>query len=333
MHLNKKIIYLSVLSLMLSTVNATEIIGRGASFPAKVYQEWCAAYNKETGKNITYFPTGSGDGIISIKNRKVDFGGSDKPLAPWRLKRYQLSMFPTIIGSIVLAYNIPGVGDNELRLSEKAIGAIFSGEVKYWDDTVITAYNEHLNLPHKPIKVAVRSDGSGTTYNFVYYLRKIDYAHFKKATKDFDWKANTVAADGNDGVAQKIIDNEYSIGYIGYSHKEKFNIAAATIENKSGHWVTASVASCQDGAKYAKLDKDRDFCTMIAYPEGDTSYPIIATSYVLLADENHQKNQDIVHFYDWVFTNGAKIAEKYGYVSLPKNTIKEIKSYWKLRVI
>jgi len=333
MNIRKKMIYLVLFSVALTALNATEITGRGASFPAKVYQEWCTAYNKETDNNITYVSTGSGDGILSIKNRKIDFGGSDKPLQPWRLKRYKLSMFPTIIGSIILAYNIPGVADNELMLSEEAIGDIFSAKAKYWDDPVITANNKHLTLPHKLIKVAVRSDGSGTTYNFVYYLRKIDYKHFRKATKKFKWKANTIAAEGNGGVTQLIKNNEYSIGYIGYAYKEKFKMTAATIENKSGQWVTANIASCQDGARYAKLDKKRDFYAMIAYPDGDSSYPIIATSFVLLANENHQENKDIVHFYDWVFKNGAKIAEKYGYVSLPNKTIKEIKSYWKSKAI
>lgn len=310
---------------------ADSLSGRGASFPSKVYKDWIEAYHEATGHKIKYEATGSGDGILSIKNRKCDFSGSDKPLRSWRLRRYGLSMFPAIIGSIVLAYNIPGVEDNQLRLSEEAIAAIFNGKAKFWDDSLITKYNKDLNLTHEPIRVVVRKDGSGTTFNFTYYLRKIDYEHFKKASKLPKWEVDAIRSEGGSGVAKSIQETPYSIGYVDNGKKQSKNLTAATLQNKEGYWVRPTLQACKDGAKYGELHKDNDFYTILAYPEGKTSYPLIATSFILLPDENKKTNAKVTDFYAWALENGEELAAKRGYAVLPKSTVEEIKAYWKER--
>lgn len=330
----KKIIAGTFSILVLLTIGqASDIEARGASFPKAVYTDWMKAYEETTGKKIEYTPTGSGDGIVSAVRRKSDFSGTDKPLRSWRLERYKLTMFPAIVGSIVLAYNIPGVGDNALKLDEKAISSIFSGEAKFWDDPIIVKENRHLKLPHEPIKVVVRSDGSGTTYNFTYYLRKIDYTHFKKAKKNFDWKANTTAVEGSSGMSKQIKSTEYSIGYTDFSYKQKYDLNVATLKNRAGKWVSPSLKTSRDGAKYANLSKENDFYGIIAYPKGKTSYPIIATSFVLLPYEKKEKNREIIEFFHWAFLHGEAIANKHGFAMLPKETIKEIDLYWEEKVL
>lgn len=324
---------MTVLVVISNAAGNVEINARGASFPKAVYAEWIEAYEAETGVHITYDPTGSGDGIISAVQRSSDFSGTDKPLQQWKLKRYELNMFPAIVGSIVLSYNIPGVGDSELKLSEDAIGAIFSGRAKFWDDARIVKHNKGLNLPHEPITVVVRTDGSGTTYNLTYYLRKIDYKHFKKAEKLFDWEANTIGAKGSSGVTKLIKATPYTIGYVDYSNKKKHNLNCATIENKAGKWVLPSLQSATIGAKYANLDKKKDFFGVIAYQNGKSSYPIIATSFILLPQENKEKNKEIIKFFEWAFNNGEYIANKHGFAMLPEKTIRDIKSYWSEKVL
>ncbi len=329
----KRLVFGTVAALTLaSSVNAYELNGRGASFPAPVYKAWAEAYNKATGNKINYTASGSGDGIKSITKRIVDFAGSDKPLKPETLAKKKLYMFPAIVGSIVLAYNIDGVKDNELKLSEKAIAAIFSGKAKYWDDEVIKENNKDLKLPHEPINVCVRADGSGTTYNFTYYLSKIDPADFK-AKKKFNWKANVVAGKGNQGVTANIKNTKNSIGYIEYSYKLESGLPAATVENREHKFVKPTVKSFQDAAKYASWDKKDDFYALIAYPKGETSYPIVAASFILLDKEKTEKNNQVAGFYKWAFENGAEAAAKLGYVALPEATVKEIEAYWESKGI
>ncbi len=329
----KKIITAVVVtSVALSAVHADELKGRGASFPGPVYKAWTAEYFAATGKKVNYTPTGSGDGIKSIKKRMVDFAGSDKPLKADKLQKAKLHMFPSVIGSIVLAYNIDGVKDGELKLSRAAIAAIFTGKASFWDDVVIMKENEGLTLPHAPITVAVRADKSGTTFNFTYFLNKIDPE--LKVSKKPTWKASrVVAGKSNSGVSANIQQIKNSIGYIEYSYKIKLGLPAAQIENKEGKFINPTVASFQDAAKYATWTADNNFYAVIGDPAGATSYPIVAATFLLLPEEKMQINKEVTAFMDWAYTNGDKAASDLGYVPLPSSTKDAIRAYWEAKKI
>ena len=314
-------------SLATTTIMADELQGRGASFPGPVYKAWISDYNAKTGEKVNYTPTGSGDGIKSIKKRMVDFAGSDKPMKSKKLKKNKLFMFPTVVGSIVLSYNIPGIKDGELKLSEKAVAGIFSGKITHWDDAAITSVNPNLKLPHEKMTVAVRADKSGTTYNFTYYLNKLDSSF--KVSKKPNWKGNVVAGKSNSGVSANIQQTKYAIGYIEYSYKQKLGLAAAQVENKEGEYITPTLDSFQDAAKYAKWTPDNDFYAVIAYPDGKTSYPIVAATFALIPIEKTDTNKQVTKFFDYAYTNGDKIATDLGYVPLPKETKDMIRKYWK----
>ena len=325
--LKKIVSSVAVLALASTVVNADVIKGRGASFPAPVYKAWTSAYNKATGVAVDYTPTGSGDGIKSIEKRIVDFAGSDKPLKPKSLKKHKLYMFPAVVGSIVLAYNIDGVKDGELKLSREAIAAIFDGKATNWDDAVIAKDNKGLKLPHAPITVAVRADKSGTTFNFTYFLNKIDSSF--KVSKKPNWAApKVVAGKSNSGVTANIKQIKNSIGYIEYSYKLKENLPAAQVQNKAGKFIKATVPAFQDAAKYAKWSKDSDFYAVIGDPDGETSYPIVAATFILLAAEKTDMNKKVTKFFDWAYKNGDKAAADLGYVPLPASTKDEIRKYW-----
>jgi len=324
----KKIITAAVAaSVALSAVNADELKGRGASFPGSVYKAWTSEYFAATGKKVNYTPTGSGDGIKSIKKRMVDFAGSDKPLKPEALRKAKLYMFPAVVGSIVLAYNLDGVKDGELKLSRAAIDAIFSGKAKFWDDAIITKDNAGLKLPHEPITTCVRADKSGTTFNFTYFLNKINPE--VKVSKKPTWKAaKVVAGKSNSGVSANIQQIKGSIGYIEYSYKTKLGLPAAQVENKEGHFINPTVKSFQDAAKYASWTPKNDFYAVIGDPAGATSYPIVAATFILLPEEKKETNKEVTAFFDWAFNNGDKAAADLGYVPLPASTKDAIRGYW-----
>ena len=321
-----------VASLALTTVNASDLKGRGASFPGPVYKAWTSEYYAATGKKVNYTPTGSGDGIKSIIKRMVDFAGSDKPLKADKLAKEKLYMFPSVVGSIVLAYNLDGVKDGALKLSRAAIDAIFSGKATHWDDALITKGNEGLKLPHEPITTCVRADKSGTTFNFTYFLNKLN-ADFKVSKKP-TWKAaKVVAGKSNSGVSANIQQIKGSIGYIEYSYKIKLGLPAAQVENKEGHFINPTVKSFQDAAKYATWTADNDFYAVIGDPAGATSYPIVAATFILLPKEKTETNKQVTAFMDWAYTHGDKAAADLGYVPLPKETKDAIRAYWEAKKI
>ncbi|MDD5406493.1 MAG: phosphate ABC transporter substrate-binding protein PstS [Sulfurovaceae bacterium] len=327
MTLKKLITSAVVASVAISSIHADSIQGRGASFPAPLYQAWTSAYYGATKNQVNYTSTGSGDGITSISKRMVDFGGSDTPLEQAKLKAAKLYMFPTVIGSIVLAYNIDGVKDGQLKLSRAAIAAIFSGKAQYWNDAVITKDNKGLKLPHQPITVAVRADESGTTYNFTYFLNKIDPTF--KVSKEPTWQApKLVAGKSNSGVSANIQQIKNSIGYVEYSYKIKLGLPAAQVQNQEGHFIKPTVKSFQDAAKYATWSPKNDFYAVIGDPKGATSYPIVASTFILLPTENVDKDKKVTAFFDWAYSHGDKQVSDLGYVSLPLSTKNQIRSYW-----
>ncbi len=332
MRLSKLLTVALVATVTSTFVYADELKGRGASFPAPVYKAWTSDYFKATKNQVNYTPTGSGDGIKSITKRMVDFAGSDKPLKPKILKKKKLYMFPAVVGSIVLAYNIDGIEDGKLKLSRKAISAIFSGKATNWDDAIIAKDNKDLKLPHAPITVAVRADKSGTTFNFTYFLHQLDKSF--KVSKKPKWKApKVVAGKSNSGVSANIQQIKNSIGYIEYSFKEKLGLPAAQVENKEGKFINPTLESFQDAAKYAEWTADKDFYAVIGDPKGETSYPIVAATFILLPTEKVDTNKKVTKFFDWAYTNGDKAASDLGYVPLPKETKDAIRKYWETKGI
>src|SRR3954462_7388177 len=90
-----------------STAAAADISGAGATFPAPVYAKWAEAYKARTGIGLNYQPIGSRGGIKQIKAKTVAFGAPDKPLKLQDLDEAGLYQFPTVIGGIVPALNVP----------------------------------------------------------------------------------------------------------------------------------------------------------------------------------------------------------------------------------
>ena len=80
---------------------------RWCNLPAPVYAKWADTYQKETGNKVNYQGIGSSGGVKQITANTVDFGASDAPLSDEKLNQEGLFQFPTVIGGVVLAVNIP----------------------------------------------------------------------------------------------------------------------------------------------------------------------------------------------------------------------------------
>ncbi len=317
-------------SLLLTSLSASEVIkGSGASFPYSVYQKWLKAYNKETGIKIDYIKKGSSKGIKDAKARAVDFAGSDKPLSPKALKKSGLYQFPGVVGAITMGYNLPGV--SELKLSRAAIVGIAKGAIAYWDNKLIAEANKGVKLPHKKLTFVHRADGSGTTYNFTYFLSKVDKKWRKTygAKKSLSWPGDHhIGGKTNSGVAALLKQTKYSVGYIDYADAKNNDIAMATIENREGNFIKPTLKSFQIAAAKASLDPKKDFYAVIADPKGANSYPIVAATFILLPSEKPAMNKKVTQFYDWCYVNGQEIAKSLGFVPLPDTLVTKIRAYW-----
>ena len=316
------------------SLSADTISGAGATFPAPVYYEWAHDYYKVTGNKVNYQSIGSGGGIKQVSARIVDFGASDKPLKPKKLDRKRLYQFPAVIGSIVVIYNLTGIKDMQLRLENEDVADIFAGRIKYWDDKKITEDNPGIKLPHKAITVVHRSDGSGTTFNFTYYLSHVsDYwANNIGVGKAVDWPVG-IGGKGNEGVSNLVKQTPYSIGYVEYAYKLQNNFKAATLQTKSGKWVKPVEENFKAAAKYAKWGPKNHFYQILALQPGDNSYPIVAGTFILLPREKPERDKKVTAFFDWAFKHGDAAASKLGYIPLPASTKEKIREYWKMHGI
>jgi phosphate transport system substrate-binding protein len=326
----KKMVALALASTVALTAASAEVIkGSGASFPYSVYQNWIKEYNAQTGIKIDYIKKGSSKGIKDAKARSVDFAGTDKPLSPKTLKKEKLHQFPAVVGAITMAYNIPNI--NKLNLTRAAIAEIALGDIKYWDNEIIAIANPGVKLPHKKITFVHRADGSGTTYNFTYYLSKSNSEWKNKfgAKKSLSWPGDHhIGGKANSGVAALIKQTPYSIGYIDYADAKSNNISMASVQNKEGYFIKPTLKSFQTAAAKASLNPKKDFYAMVADPDGKGAYPIIASTFILLPVEKQAMNKNVTKFYDWAYKNGQGIAEELGFVPLPDSLTNKIRNYW-----
>ncbi len=332
--LKKMTLGIAAVAAISSTLSADRISGAGATFPAPLYFDWAYDYHKATGNEVNYQSIGSGGGIKQISARTVDFGASDKPLKPKKLDKKRLYQFPAVIGSIVVVYNLPEVADMQLKLENKDVADIYLGKIKYWDDKAIAEDNPGVKLPHKKITVIHRSDGSGTTFNFSYYLAHVseDWANNVGIGKALDWPVG-IGGKGNEGCANLVKQTPYSIAYVEYAYKVQNNFKAATLQTKSGKWVKPVEENFKAAASHAKWGPKNHFYQILALQPGDNSYPIVAGTFILLPREKTETNRKVTAFFDWAFKNGDAAAKKLGYIPLPASTKEKIRQYWKMHGI
>ncbi len=312
-----------------SMIAAEKINGAGATFPAPCYYDWAYNYQKATKTRVNYQSIGSGGGIKQITERVVQFGATDAPLTPKELDKAKLFQFPAVFGSIAVAHNIPGVKDEALKLKNNVVAEIFAGTITMWNDPKIVADNAGLNLPAQKIIVAHRSDGSGTTHVFTDYLTNVSPMWKSKfgTGKAIGWAVG-VGGKGNEGVTNLIKQTPYSIGYIENAYKEKNNLSAATLQTASGKWVSARQQNFQNAIKQASWTKKDHFYGSLVAEKGDSTYPIVAATYILMPRETVDVNKETIQFFDYSFRNGDKAAQKLGYIPLPVETTNLVREYW-----
>lgn len=307
------------------------ISGAGATFPAPLYAKWAESYRSAAGVDVNYQAIGSGGGIKQIKEGTVDFGASDKPLKPDELAAAGLYQFPTVIGGVVPVVNLPGIKTGQLHLTGELLGEMFLGKIKSWDDPAVASLNAGTKLPHLPLTVVHRSDGSGTSFLFTSYL----------SLKNPEWKAKVGASDavswpvgiggkGNDGVSAFVRQTAGSIGYVEYAYAKQNAMTAVGLQNAAGSVVEPSAANFAAAAAGADWTAAPGNYLLLLDQPGAQSWPITGATFILLHAQQSDaaKGRAVLNFFDWAYTNGDAQASSLDYVPLPASVKTLVRRQW-----
>jgi phosphate transport system substrate-binding protein len=315
-----------------STAQAADISGAGATFPYPIYAKWADAYKKETGIGLNYQSIGSGGGIKQIKAKTVTFGATDAPLSGEELDKVGLVQFPMVMGGIVPVINLEGIKPGEIVIDGPTLAKIFMGEVTKWDDAALKKLNPDVKLPSSAIAVVHRSDGSGTTYNFTNYLSKVSPEWKDKVgtEKAVEWPVG-IGAKGNEGVANNVANTKGSIGYVEYAYAKQNKLTYADMMNKDGKKVAPEMSAFQAAAAGADWKGTPGFAVILTDQPGAKTWPITAATFILMYKDpkNTADSAVALKFFDWAYANGDKMAAELDYIPMPDSVVALVHEEWK----
>src|SRR4249920_3908907 len=196
-----------------------------------------------------------------------------------------------VMGGIVPVINAEGIKPGELVLDGPTLAQIFLGSITKWDDAAIKKLNPDVKLPSSAIAVVHRSDGSGTTYNFTYYLSAVSEDWKTKAgtEKAVEWPVG-IGAKGNEGVANNVGQTKGSIGYMEYAYAKQNKLSHTKMANKDGKVVEPTAEAFSASAASANWEGTAGFGVILTDEAGAASWPITSATFILI----HKQPKDAV---------------------------------------
>lgn len=316
-----------------SAAHAASITGAGSTFAAPIYIKWADAYQRSGGGRVNYQGIGSSGGIQQIIAKTVDFAGSDAPMTDSELARNGLFQFPTVVGGVVPAINVPGIKAGQMVLSGQVLADIYLGKITRWNDPAIAALNHNLRLPNTAIAVVRRADGSGTSFIWTDYLSKVSPEWKAKVSEGtmVKWPVG-MGGKGNDGVAAFVQRLPGAIGYVEWAYAKQNHMTYVALKNASGATVEPTAGSFRAAAAGANWRKS--FYQILTNEPGRNAWPVVGATFVLLhaRQDRPEQGREVLKFFDWAFKNGTPAANQLDYIPLPAPVVNEIRVQWRAKV-
>jgi phosphate transport system substrate-binding protein len=231
---------------------------------------------------------------------------------------------PTVLGAVVLTYNLQGV-TQPLRFSPEVVADIFLGKIKKWDDEHIKQDNPGAALPAADITVVHRSDGSGTSAVITDYLSKVSPEWKEKVGSGTspNWPVG-LGGKGNEGVTGQVKQTPNTVGYVELAYASQNKLPVAFLKNSSGNFVEPSLEAVTAAAAEAVATTPEDLRVSITNAAGAQAYPIASYTYILAYKEQKDaaKGKALVDFLWWGIHDGEKYATALQYAPLPAEIVK-----------
>jgi phosphate transport system substrate-binding protein len=235
----------------------------------------------------------------------------------------------------------PKVGNTTISLPY-AKGTVYT--VKYNNIVLGTVSLDATSivLPSTLITVYHRKDSSGTTSNFLNYLNKAAPSVWTTAaTEPFTVPSGTIKGDGsfvamqgNDGVANGVMNKDGSIGYaeVSFVNERQLagrKIAAAKIQNGAGQFLVGSSAGAAKFVAASAVESATGIVSFDYATKTVDAYPITAVSYFMANTSANTNSANTAakmltaqRFANYVLdTCAPEVAELKGYAALPANVV------------
>lgn len=221
---------------------------------------------------------------------------------------------------------------------EYTSGAVYT--VKWNGKTTIGTMTKDastITLPATPITVVYRKESSGTTNNFQNFLKSTTPSVWTTVADAFSPPSGVpsdgsfISAQGNDGVANGVMNKDGAIGYAEVSFVNERQLAgksitAAKIQNASGAFLQGSSTGAASFVSAGAIDETTGYVTFdYTTPKAD-AYPITAVSYGMAnkasGPATTAQNVTAKRYVQYVLNTCAPaVAEIKGYAPLPANFV------------
>jgi phosphate transport system substrate-binding protein len=306
------------------------ISGAGATFPNPIYSKWFNEYHKlHPDILINYQSLGSGAGIKQVTEGTVDFGASDAIMTPEQMNEFRnrrgcgILHFPTVLGAVVVTYNIAGITES-LNFSPETLAGIYLGKITRWNDPAIASINQNKNLPSAEIVVVHRSEASGTSYCWTDYLSKVSREWNSRVGRGaaVNWPVG-LGGKGNEGVTGQVKQTANAIGYVELIYAVQNHLPYASVSNAAGRYIKPDLASVTAAAAGVAGNMPEDFRVSITNAPGNDAYPISTFTWLLIPEQipDPTKHAAITDFLHWMLTSGQGMTESLTYAPLPQDVV------------
>ena len=333
------------------------ISGAGSTWSENALDQWIRDV-QQYGMRINYAGTGSSDGRRQFLNGTVDFAASDIPFqshpddgsAPENPTPGSYAYMPITAGGTVFMYNltIDGARVTNLRLSGENIAKIFTGEISNWDDPAIAADNPGLQLPNRQIVPVVRSDGSGSTFQFTNwmssqypsvwnaYCARSGRAPACGPTSFYPTVPGMIAQSGDLGVSGYVAQGyaDGAIGYTQYSYALNAGFPVAKMLNAAGYYTEPTPQNVAVSLLAAQIDTtDTDPSLYLTQKLGNVwtdpdprTYVLSSYSYLILpitiqGQFTAAKGKTLAAFSYYAMCQGQQESASLGYSPMPINLV------------
>ena len=312
-----------------------EYAGAGASSQQTAVEAWIEGFRSQApNATVASNPSGSGAGVSTFLTGSTVWAGSDKALSAEEIEQSKSVCasgtafdVPVYVSPIAVAFNLDGISTagKHVNMDAATIAKVFNGEITRWNDPAITEQNPGLDLPNLTITVVHRSDKSGTTLNFVSYLKDVAPSAWPHDLSE-NWP-NEVGqgAKGTSGVVSTIKQANGTIGYADFSQVGDLGTVAVKVGDDYTP-ISADAASkvIADSPVDSSVDGDNRIVVDINHKTAATgAYPIVLVSYDIVCPA-YKESKDATFAKAWLTyvtsAEGQKAAQDAaGTAPLPSN--------------